>query len=192
MAELTEYELRFLSSQRIDESEVMDCADMSPRRYKWAMEEEGYLFCIAPRSCYTNHRLRSRVGHCIECDTARIAFVRRHHAEAYIYIAGSLGSRVVKVGNALWPERRVSALNSRCYGSIRDWVMLYHIKFVDAGKVEFGAHRRLFGYRRGRQEIFRCNYELARKALTEAATGYAGQDEWEHRYAAIRYGFDHE
>jgi hypothetical protein len=49
MAELSEYELRFLWAQRIDESEVMDCADFSPRRYKWAMEEEGYLFCIAPR-----------------------------------------------------------------------------------------------------------------------------------------------
>lgn len=170
MAELMENELRFLWTQRIDESEVMDCADMRPHGYKWAMEKEGYLFCIAPRSCYNGHRLRSRPGHCIQCETARIAFVRRHHAAAYIYIAGSLASRVVKVGNAIWPERRVSAINSRRYGGIRDWVMLYHIKFANAGKVEFGAHGRLNSYRRGRREIFGCSYALARKALTEAMT----------------------
>jgi hypothetical protein len=41
MAELTENELRFLWTQRVDESEVMDCADMRPHSYKWAMEEIG-------------------------------------------------------------------------------------------------------------------------------------------------------
>jgi len=41
MADLTDDELRFLYTQRIDESAVMDCSWMRPRRYKWAMEEEG-------------------------------------------------------------------------------------------------------------------------------------------------------
>ncbi len=192
MAELTEAELRFLYTQRIDDSAVMDCAHMSSRRYKWAMEEEGYLWCISPSPCYKSHRLRSRPGHCIQCDTARIAFVKRHHAAAYIYIAGLLEWKVVKVGNAIWPERRVSALNSRRYGGITDWVILYHIKFEEAGKIEFGAHGRLYGYRRGIKEIFRCNYELARKALTEASASYIGSDEWERRRAAITYGFEDE
>ena len=189
MAELTEYELRFLYTQRIDESAVMDCSWMRPRRYKWAMEVEGYLWCIAPKPCYNGHRLRSRPGHCIQCDTARIAFVKRHHDAAYLYIAGSLGSKAVKVGSAIWPERRVSALNSRRYGGITDWVMLYHIKFEAAGKIEFGTHGRLFGYRRGVKEIFWCNYELAKEALSEAAEGYTGEDEWERWWAAISYSF---
>jgi len=190
MSELTEHELRFLWTQRIDESEVMDCGEMSSRRYKGAMELEGYLFCISPSFCCNDHRLRSRAGHCIQCDTTRIAFVRRHYAEAYIYIAGSIGWKVVKVGNAIWPERRVSALNSRRYGGIQDWVMLYRNKFAYAGKVEFAAHGRLFGYRCGRSEIFRCSYALAKKALAEAAVGYNGTDEWERRFAALRYSFD--
>ncbi len=109
MADLTDEELRFLYTQRIDESAVMDCSWMRPRRYKWAMEEGGYLWCISPTYCYNGHRLRSRPGHCIQCDTSRIAFVKRHHDAAYIYIAGSLESKVVKVGNAIWPERRVAA-----------------------------------------------------------------------------------
>jgi hypothetical protein len=98
MADLTDDELRFLYTQRIDESAVMDCAHMSSRRYKGAMEEEGYLWCISPSYCYNGHRLRSRPGHCIQCDTARIAFVKRHQASAYIYIAGSLESKLIKVG----------------------------------------------------------------------------------------------
>jgi hypothetical protein len=190
MADLTEAELRFLYTQRIDESAVMDCSWMRPHRYKGAMEREGYLFCIAPKSCYNGHRLRSRAGHCIQCDTARIAFVKRHHDAAYIYIAGSLASKVVKVGNAIWPERRVAALNTRYYGDITDWVMLYHIKFEEAGKIEFGAHGRLFAYRRGVKEIFRCNYELTRMALVEASAGYTGTDEWERKWAAISYSFE--
>ena len=52
MADLTERELHFLWSQGVDESEVLDCTDMSSRRYKGAMENEGYLFCIAPSDCY--------------------------------------------------------------------------------------------------------------------------------------------
>ena len=189
MAELTEDELHFLSTQRIDESAVMDCSWMRPRRYKRAMEEEGYLWCISPTDCYNGHRLRSCAGHCIQCDTSRIAFVKRHHDTAYIYIAGSLASKVVKVGNAIWPERRVGALNSRRYGGITDWVLLYHAKFDEAGKIEFAAHRRLNGYRRGVKEIFRCNYALARNALVEAAEGYLGDNEWENRYALLRYAF---
>jgi hypothetical protein len=189
MAELTEHELHFLYTQRIDESAVMDCSWMRPRRYKSAMEEEGYLWCIAPTDCYNGHRLRSRAGHCIQCDTSRIAFVKRHHDTAYIYIAGSLASKVLKVGNAIWPERRVGALNSRCYGGITDWVLLYHTRFDEAGKIEFTTHGLLYGYRRGVKEIFRCNYALARKALVEAAKGYLGEDEWESRYALLRYTF---
>jgi T5orf172 domain len=189
MADLTDEELRFLYTQRIDESAVMDCADMRRRRYKWAMEEEGYLWCISPTYCYNGHRLRSRPGHCIQCDTSRIAFVKRNHDAAYIYIAGSLESKVLKVGNAIWPERRVAALNTRHYGGISDWVMLYHIKFEEAGKIEFGTHGRLYGCRRGVKEIFRCDYELARKALAQASVGYTGTNEWERRWAVISYSF---
>jgi hypothetical protein len=188
MADLNDRELNFLWSQGIDESEVLDCADMSSRRYKGAMEREGYLFCIAPRECYASHRLRSRSGHCVQCDTSRIAFIRRHYAEAYVYIAGSLSEKVLKVGNAIWPERRVSAINSRYYGGIRDWVMLYHVKYPDAGKVEFEAHRQLAEYRRSSREIFACGYGVAKSALM-AESVVKGEDEWESRDAAGRYTF---
>ena len=47
---------------------------------------------------------------------------------------------MVKVGNAILPERRVGALNSRRYGGITDWVLLFHAKFDEAGKIEFAAH----------------------------------------------------
>ena len=101
---------------------------------KWAMEEEGYLWCISRTSYYNGDRLRSRPSHCIQCDTSRIGYVKRHHDAAYIYVAGSLASKVVKVGSAIWPERRVGALNTRYCGGISDWVMLYDVKFESAGQ----------------------------------------------------------
>ena len=97
---------------------------------------------------------------------------------------------MVKVGNAIWPERRIGALNTRHYGGITDWVMLYRIKFESAGKIEFETHGRLYGYRCGVTEIFGCNYELARKALAEASGAYTGTDEWERRWAVISYSFE--
>lgn len=113
--------------------------------------------------------------------------MRRHHAEAYVYIAGSMKYRVIKLGNAIWPERRVSAINSRSYGGIRDWEMLYRVKFADAGKVEFNAQGLLHRFRRGRDEIFFCNYATAKRALTEASARYQGTTAWELRSAEARY-----
>jgi hypothetical protein len=64
-----------------------------------------------------------------------------------------------------------------------------HLYALSMPAFGFAAHGRLYGYRRGVKEIFRCNYALARKALLEAAEGYLGEDEWESRYALLRYTF---
>lgn len=59
MADLTEDELHFLYNQRIDESAVMDCSWMRPRGCKWHMEQQGYLWCTAPKPCYAGQSCRS-------------------------------------------------------------------------------------------------------------------------------------
>lgn len=46
MADLTERELRFLYTQRIDESAVMDCSWMRSHGYKWHMNQEGFRSSI--------------------------------------------------------------------------------------------------------------------------------------------------
>jgi hypothetical protein len=199
MSGFTEEIRRFLASQRIAESEVLDASQMSPRSYKAAMRYEGKLFALVSRPCYDGHYLKSRSGHCIQCDTARIEFTRRHYKEAYVYIAGSKNERVLKIGSTENPGDKASYLNTLGYGGIVDWKLLYHVKVPQAGKVEFRAHELLSAHVSPRQyfregwqvdcrEIFACAYVTARKALTSAVDGL-GTDEWEYRSAPYLYGF---
>jgi T5orf172 domain len=148
MVGFTEEIRSFLASQRINESEVLDASRLSPRSYKYAMELEGKLFAIVRRPCYQGHYLRSRSGHCIQCDTRRIAFTKRHYKEAYVYIAGSQAARVVKVGSTSTPWEKEAYLNTIGYGDISDWKIPYYTKVPNAGKVEFNAHSQLSAYTR--------------------------------------------
>jgi hypothetical protein len=133
----------FLASQGIDENEVLDASRMSPRRYKAALEREGKLFAVVSRPCYRAHYLKSRSGHCIQCDTARIAFIKRHYKNAYVYIVGSRSEKVLKIGSSDTPWDRGPHLNILGYGGVSDWKILYYASFPDAGKVEFNVHSAL-------------------------------------------------
>lgn len=190
----------FLRSQRIAESDVCDASMLSPRRYKRAMEREGKLFAIVKNPCYRGHRLRSHKGHCIQCDTSRIAYVTRPHKEAYVYIVGSRRHRVIKIGWSETPWNRGPHLNNIGYGGIQDWKALYYASYLEAGKVELSAHSVLSRYATPRtwiregevqesREIFKCSYGKAREAL-EAVSDAPGEGEWENRSARLLYVYD--
>src|SRR5260370_31039131 len=143
MVALTEGQRHFLALQRISESEIFDGSRLSPRRYKAAMECEGKLFALVARPCYRGHYLRSRSGHCIQCDSKRIAFIKRYYKEAYVYVVGSRSERVFKIGSSESPWDRGAHLNSLGYGGISDWKTLYCATFPDAGRVECNVHSAL-------------------------------------------------
>lgn len=180
MSEFTDGIKRFLATQGIAEEEVLDASRISRRLYKTVMELEGKLFAVVRAPCYRGHYLKSRAGHCIQCDTRRIAFTRRHYREAYVYIAGSRTERVLKIGSTGAPWNKESYLNTIGYGGIVDWKVLYFRKVPDAGKVEFSVQKRLAAcastrkyFREGVEvkcrEIFACGYLTARKALSSAS-----------------------
>jgi hypothetical protein len=190
----------FLRSQGIAESEVCDASMLSPRRYKPAMEREGKLFAIVKNPCYRGHQLRSHKGHCIQCDTSRIAYVTRHHKVAYVYIVGSRRHRVIKIGWSETPWNRGPHLNNIGYGGIHDWELLYYASHLEAGKVELSADSVLSRYAAPRiwiregevqesREIFECSYGKAREAL-EAVSEAAGEGGWEHPSARLLYSDD--
>jgi hypothetical protein len=144
MVALKEDQSWFLASQGISESAVFDASGMSKRRYRLAMEREEKLFAIGVTPCARGgHTLRSRSGHCIQCNTANIAFIKRFYEEAFVYIADSRSEEVIKIGCSATPWNRESIINQLGYGRIYDWRLLYYAKFADAGKVEFGAHGQL-------------------------------------------------
>lgn len=179
----------FLRSQRIPEDWVCDASAVGPRRYKRKMEAEGKLFAIVREPCYRGHYVRSHKGHCMQCDTSRIAYVLRHHKEAYVYIAGSRHHRLLKIGWSETPYDRADHLNAIGYGEIYDWQLLYYGSYPEAGKVELSAHSRLSwcmtprswireGMPQDAREIFKCSYAKAREAI-QAVAKMNGESEWE-------------
>jgi hypothetical protein len=200
MSGFTEEIRWFLASQRIDESEVYDASHLSSRQYKRAMERAGKLFAIVSSPCYEGHYLKSHKGHCIQCNTARISFVKGPHTEAYVYIAGSRSERVLKVGSSESPWDRAAHLNQRSYGGISDWTLLYYTSFPNAGQIELNIHSMLSAYVSPRKyfndrweqesrEIFACAYHTVKIALYKAASTPVAK-EWEHHLAKQLWGFE--
>jgi hypothetical protein len=187
----------FLRSQGIAESEVCDASMLSARRYKGAMEREGKVFAIVKDPCYRGHYIRSHKGHCMQCDTSRIAYVRRHYKRAYVYIVGSRQGRVLKIGSSETPRDRASHLNQIGYGGISDWELLYYANYPEAGKVETTAHSKLAwqaskhtwvreGVVQDSREIFSCSYASALHAVN-GASDLACDELWECHWATRRW-----
>jgi hypothetical protein len=102
----------------------------------------------------------------------------RYYNSGYVYIAGSLSGRVLKIGVTINIHRQQAYLQNRRYGGIGDWVLLYYIHVDSGGRVEHDARRLLERYRqitwyekdgssqRGR-EIVKCSFGRALEALLE-------------------------
>jgi hypothetical protein len=196
MSGFTDEVRSFLRSQYIPDDWVCDASMVGPRRYKRKMEAEGKFFAIVREPCYRGHYIRSHKGHCMQCDTSRIAYVLRHYKEAYVYIVGSPQHRFLKIGWSETPWDRAEHLNAIAYGAIDDWELLYYGSYSEAGKVELSSHswlafyvtpREWFreGMRQDAREVFNCSYNQAREAIKKVA-GVAGKSEWEARLVRRR------
>jgi len=90
-----------------------------------------------------NHRLRTRAGHCAQCDTSKISYQRRHHSPGFVYIAGSQSARLLKIGTAIDIAQREANLRNQAYGGIRDWKVLFTAWVENGGKIEGAALKNL-------------------------------------------------
>jgi hypothetical protein len=177
MAELTPEQRTFLAARGIPLSCLFDASGMSKPDYQRAMKEAGKSFAYGVTPCIKGgHRLRTRAGHCIQCDHSKIAYMLRHDAPSTIYIAGSVRGRLLKVGCSNDVQVRRQLLNSYWYGGQFDWQILATAQTPSAGRVEFEVHARLArfhvsgeyvqgGKRRVCYELFRCDFEDAADAV---------------------------
>lgn len=177
MADLNPGQLQFLRSQRISTSVLFDATGMRKRDYALAMAEVGAYFAFGVTPCGAGgHQLRTKAGHCIQCDTSKIAFALRHSTEGSVYVAHSKTARLVKVGVAGDLADRLNKLRDYQYGGANDWVLLCSAFVQEAGRLEFAvqdrlAHRRVPGtyMRAGRMqscyELFDCEVSEAVDAL---------------------------
>ena len=187
---LTVDERLFLSSQKIKLAELFDASGMSSSAAKTAMEKAEKLFACGTDPCGNfGHRLRTRSWHCIQCDTAKISFIRRVYKPAYVYIAASIRLQLIKVGSTVDILSRERSFGRQGYGGAFDWNIVCRVWCKHSGRVELDTHTALGAYlvklpyeKAGKiveaREMFACGYERAQHALSV----YCDEDDWPRRH----------
>lgn len=179
---LTEQHHVFLRHIAIAPDQVMDASGLTRSEWQDELRARNRTLALVDKPCKRGHRLRLRVlsGHCVECSPQSISYVKRHHEEAYVYILVSARLKLLKIGSALKTTNRAEGLNRDGYAGTDDWRFCYRRKFRAAGEVEAKVHSILQSYRQKRpykrlghgtiteaNELFSCDYELAKAAIEE-------------------------
>lgn len=176
MEDLDDTQKRFLRGHSIPLSDVYNATGLGRAQYQSAMSDTEQSFAFGTSPCSQGHTLRTKAGHCIQCDPKRIAFQLRSRAKSHVYIAGSYAGKLIKIGSTKDVEDRLKKLNSYKYGKQKDWKVLASAYIDKAGKVENHIQRSLEqfsvagSYRReGREqmcyELFSCDFDDAFKKL---------------------------
>jgi hypothetical protein len=150
MAQLTAEQISFLTQHGIPVAEIFNasgCSSSAERKRK--MKELGKKFAYGVTECRAaGHTLRTRNGHCIQCDTSKIAYARRHSKTSIVYVAGSRKCKRVKIGVTENLSQRTANLVSEKYGGADDWVMLATAGPIkNAGLIEHTVQKTLSQYR---------------------------------------------
>lgn len=186
MATLTIEQLTFLKNQHVSLSLVLDAGDLSKKAREALMDETGHKFYYGGAPCKAGaHTLRTKAGHCVQCDTSKIAYQLRSSASGYVYLAHSERNNLVKVGfSEVDPYNRVTWLQTSSYGGVNDWLIVKSQRVLkDAGKCEFDIHGALERWRRPVtylknnetvecREIFACMLPVAREAYDRIVGAY--------------------
>lgn len=181
MAALKKSQLGFLSHHGISLSRVFDASYLSRSEYQRAMKALGMVVACGVSPCKRGgHTLRTRAGHCAQCNTAVLEFQLRNDAAGHVYVAYSAATKLVKVGTSGSPDNRMASLNKFRYGGASDWRVHESVWCERSGQVEFSIHKTLARYRVLRHynissgisecyELFSCAKSVAVKALRVAA-----------------------
>ncbi|MER8809234.1 GIY-YIG nuclease family protein [Mesorhizobium australicum] len=140
-------EIAFLQSQNLTAGDVYDGRKQAASAWKAGVRAAGLTVVLGTPCHNGGHRLRTRSGHCAQCDTSKLSYQKRHHSPGYVYIAGSRSAMLLKVGTTIDIEQRTRNLRNQAYGGFCDWVMLFTAKVANGGKTEGEAIRRLKAFR---------------------------------------------
>jgi hypothetical protein len=197
---LTDAERSFLSRYGLCADDVYDARGLSGTYWKQRIREQNKTIALGKSCGSGGHRLRTRSGHCVQCDPKKLAYQARHSAEQYVYIAGSVSEELIKIGTCKDVPQREHKLRAECYGGAGDWEVVFSVMVGNAGDVEHSARSKLHrhgvvrpywkdGFRQDGIELLRCSFSRAREALMDAADGYRVADPWQAR-RTLRYEFD--
>lgn len=180
MAKLDADQIEFLKKQGISLSLLFDASGLRKKDLPPLMEEVGAYFEYGREACKVGgHTLRTRAGHCIQCKTSKIAYATRHSATAYVYVATSALTGLLKVGLTSDLSDRIAKIRDYKYGGADDWQLRLSVHTDMAGRIEFTTQDQLSRFRvnatyvrAGREqscmELFRCELSEAEQALHAA------------------------
>lgn len=175
MSGLSPEQIHFLFSQGIPISKVFNAENLQKSEYKRIMDEDDMLVAYNVTPCKAEgHTLRTKYGHCLQCNTQSIAFISRFSQEGTVYLAYSYNLDLCKIGTCKDIENRTQTLNSHGYGGANDWDVIDSLFTQDAARVEFNIQSKaqVFKHeavyiRTGKtikcQEIYKCHLEVLRE-----------------------------
>ena len=182
--DLTKEELSFLSEHGLSAHDVLDARGMSSDVREQKAKELGKILIIGNKACTrAGHRLRTRKGHCFQCDTSKIAYQKRYSSDGYVYIAGSLRKRLIKIGGTGSIHNREASLNNDSYAGAYDWKILLYVEVKNFGQIEREVQNLLAKYAvqisykklvvsgfykpQWASEVFECSFGVAKNALDQ-------------------------
>lgn len=180
MSELTHTQRKFLQKQKIPLSVVFDADGLSARERRAEMRAIGAVVFIGGTPCKKGgHTLRTAAGHCVQCDTSKLAYQQRVRQSGEIYVAKSDKHGLVKIGTTIDIDRRIQGLRSIGYGGADDWEVTARFHSANAGRVELDAHSYLRAFQVDREyqrdgrlvvarELFRTSSRRAENAVIRA------------------------
>ena len=180
MQGLNSYQIRFLKEQDIHLKYVFDAEGLSKSEYRVIMKELNKLVAYNVSPCQKEgHTLRTRSGHCCQCNTRALAFQKRNDSTGIVYIAGSLSGEVVKIGFSKAVEVRAESLNRTKYAGFNDWKILFALKSQNAGRIETKSNSLLYEYGSSTdykhdghwvdsRETYHCAYSKAKEFVEKA------------------------
>lgn len=181
MAKLSKAQISFIKKMELSMDDLFDASGLNNKEYQKIMKEQGKLVAYGVTPCGAKgHTLRTRKGHCVQCNTANLDYLKRMSKTADVYVAWSQQKRIAKVGLSVDAYQRLSTLNEFRYGGIEDWQMKLIYTCENAGQVETATHQLLREYsktgltywngnvHRDCTELFQCNLKTAMNALETA------------------------
>ena len=160
---LTREQLHFLHSQDLSEEDTFDALGMTQSTYYPIMKKANKLIAYNTKPCKNGHTMRTRSGHCPQCNTAYLKFIQRSNDGGFVYIAISQRSKLCKVGLTHAIAVREESLNRTYYANLDDWNIRFAIKSEYAGKIEELVKMRLYPY----SYQLDCDFKKAKSTIID-------------------------
>ncbi|MBP3519127.1 MAG: GIY-YIG nuclease family protein [Parabacteroides sp.] len=176
---LTKEQLLFLHSQGLSKEDTFDALGMTQSMYYPIMKRTNKLIAYNTKPCKNGHTMRTRSGHCPQCNTAYLRFSQRSNEEGFIYVAVSERKNLCKIGFTHDIRIREESLNRTYYADLNDWKIKFAVKSKCAGKIEELVKMRLCSYsyqldyfHDGKMqvatELLNCDFKKVESAIIDA------------------------